>query len=264
MQIPTRLAAMMADRRPPSAPGPDPSAGGVDSPLRDLVTAELRQAILAGRYKPGQRLVEDRLAAEFGVSRNPVREALRSLAAEGLVALTARRGATVAAPSAADAREMIEVRATLEALNARHAARRRDPQVIAILSEILGRGTAAAAAGALDALPDLNARFHDALAAAGSNRVLGDLMRSLRLRTGTVFAPLGAWRARETWDEHAAILKAVIAGDEALSSLLAERHVMKAGEDFRRADGVAADPQSRQSTELYTILGVAMPREDGK
>ena len=134
---------------------------------------------------------------------------------------------------------MIEVRATLEGLNARHAARRRDPQIIALLSEVLRQGTEAAAAGALDALPCLNARFHDALAAAGSNRVLGDLMRSLRLRTGTVFAPLGAWRARETWEEHAAILKAVIAGDEALSALLAERHVMRAGDDFMRSTGEA-------------------------
>ncbi len=214
------------------------TAAALASPRRDVVTAELRQAILSGRYKPGQRLIEDRLAEDFGVSRNPVREALRSLAAEGLVALTARRGATVAALSPADAREMIEVRATLEGLNARHAARRRDPAVIALLSEVLRQGTAAAAAGALAALPDLNARFHDALAAAGSNRVLGDLMRSLRLRTGTVFAPLGAWRSQETWEEHAAILKAVIAGDEELSALLAERHVMKAGDDFMRAGGI--------------------------
>jgi len=69
--------------------------------------------------------------------------------------------------------------------------------------------------------------------------VLGDLMRSLRLRTGTVFAPFGAWRVRETWEEHAAILKAVIAGDEALSALLAERHVMRAGDDFMRSTGEA-------------------------
>jgi DNA-binding GntR family transcriptional regulator len=225
-----------ATRPKATSPEPPPAAAAISaaSPLRDIITDELRQAILSGRYKPGQRLIEDRLAQDFAVSRNPVREALRSLAAEGLVALTARRGATVAAPSAADAREMIEVRATLEALNARHAARRRDPEVIVLLSEVLRQGTAAAAAGALDVLPALNARFHDALAAAGSNRVLGDLMRSLRLRTGTVFAPLGAGPSRETWEEHAAILKAVIAGDEALSALLAERHVMRAGDDFMR------------------------------
>jgi DNA-binding GntR family transcriptional regulator len=238
MRSPIRLTAIDGGAGGSAEPARAPA---IDSPLREIVTSELRQAILAGRYKPGQRLIEDRLAADFGVSRNPVREALRSLAAEGLVLLTARRGATVAAPSAEDAREMIEVRATLEGLNARHAARRRDPAVITLLSEVLRQGTEAAAARALDALPDLNARFHDALAAAGSNRVLGDLMRSLRLRTGTVFAPLGAWRARETWEEHAAILKAVIAGDEALSALLAERHVMRAGDDFMRSAGEAGE-----------------------
>lgn len=235
MKASTELRVIPGDR-PPSV-----TTSAPDSPLRDVVTAELRHAILSGRYKPGQRLVEDRLAEDFGVSRNPVREALRSLAAEGLVALTARRGATVAAPSPADALEMIEVRATLEALNARHAARRRDPQVIALLSAVLGEGAAAAASGAVDALPELNARFHDALAAAGSNRVLGDLMRSLRLRTGAVFAPQGAWRARESWAEHEAILKAVIAGDEELSALLAGRHVMKAGDDFLKDAALDGD-----------------------
>jgi DNA-binding GntR family transcriptional regulator len=234
-----RLRVIAGDR--PASAATSPQA---DSPLREIVTAELRQAILSGRYKPGQRLVEDRLAEDFGVSRNPVREALRSLAAEGLVALTARRGATVAAPSPDDAREMIEVRATLEALNARHAARRRDPQVIAVLSAVLREGAAAAAAGTVAALPELNARFHDALAAAGSNRVLGDLMRSLRLRTGAVFAPQGAWRATETWAEHEAILKAVIAGDEDLSALLAGRHVMKAGDDFLKDTATAAAYES--------------------
>lgn len=234
MNSPTRLRVIAGDPSPPIGAAPP-----AESPLRDVVTAELRQAILSGRYKPGQRLVEDRLAEDFGVSRNPVREALRSLAAEGLVALTARRGATVAAPSPTDAQEMIEVRATLEALNARHAARRRDPQVIALLSAVLREGAAAAAAGAIEALPELNARFHDALAAAGSNRVLGDLMRSLRLRTGAVFAPQGVWRARETWAEHEAILKAVITGDEELSALLAGRHVMKAGDDFLKDTAAA-------------------------
>src|SRR6185437_2734806 len=112
-----------------------------------------------------------------------------SLAAEGLVALTARRGAAVAAPSAEDAREMIEVRATLEALNARHAARRRDPAMIAVLEEVLRAGRQAAGAGDPERLPQLNERFHEALAAAGSNRVLGDLVRSLRLRTQIAFAP---------------------------------------------------------------------------
>src|SRR5438552_8152379 len=87
--------------RKPRNPGLRSAAAiAAGSPLREIVTEEIRQAILSGRYKPGQRLIEDRLAADFEVSRNPVREALRSLAAEGLVALTARRGAAVAAPAA--------------------------------------------------------------------------------------------------------------------------------------------------------------------
>src|SRR5258708_10067628 len=108
MQTPSRLVAITTDQPPASDPQPVGFHGGLDTPLRDLVTAELRQAILAGRYKPGQRLVEDRLAADFGVSRNPVRDALRSLSAEGLVALTAPRGATAAAPSSAAAPRLTE------------------------------------------------------------------------------------------------------------------------------------------------------------
>jgi DNA-binding GntR family transcriptional regulator len=91
-------------------------------------------------------------------------------------------------------------------------------------------------------LPELNARFHDALAAAGSNRVLGDLMRSLRLRTAAVFPPIGGFRARQTWEEHAGILEAVIAGDEELSALLARRHVMNAGTEYLAYSGAFGVP----------------------
>jgi DNA-binding GntR family transcriptional regulator len=213
--------------------------GELHLPLRDVVTEQIRDAILAGRYKPGERLVEDRLAADFRVSRNPVREALRSLASEGLVVVTPRRGAAVAAFGAAEGQEMIEVRAMLEGLNARHAARRHDPAMIASLSRVLEEGGAKAGSASPEELVRLNARFHDLLAAAGSNRVLGDIMRSLRERTNLVFAPRSAAAAAQNWREHAAILQAVIAGDEDLAALHATRHVLKAGQ--RYAVAAAAD-----------------------
>ena len=155
MRSPIRLTAIDGGAGGPSERS-RPKAE-IDSPLREIVTSELRQAILAGRYKPGERLVEDRLAEDFGVSRNPVREALRSLAAEGLVSLTARRGATVAAPSAEDAREMIEVRATLEgyadeagATNPRETSHQLQILMMgAILSAGRGDGQAAMRARAL-------------------------------------------------------------------------------------------------------------------
>ena len=67
--------------------------GDENPPLHGRVIAELRQGILSGRLKPGNRLIEERLAEELGVSRNPVREAIRALASEGLIEVTARRGA---------------------------------------------------------------------------------------------------------------------------------------------------------------------------
>ena len=207
------------------------SLGSRHVPLRDQVADRIRRSILAGRLRPGARLVEDSLARDFGVSRNPVREALRALAAEGLVRVTARRGAAVMAFDAGTAAEMVEVRAALEGLNARLAARRRDPALLKRLAEILRRGSDAARAGELGQLTRLNGDFHDALAAAGANQVLRDLMRSLRERTGSVFAPLSGGRAIRTWAEHAAILRAVISGDDDLACSLATRHVLNAGVD---------------------------------
>ncbi|MCU9611739.1 GntR family transcriptional regulator, partial [Escherichia coli] len=89
--------------------------------------------ILKGAYAPGERLVENKLSAELGVSRIPVREALRALASEGLVLIEPRRGASVAKLSPDIVREMVEVRATLEGLNAKLAAQRRDPSLVAEL-----------------------------------------------------------------------------------------------------------------------------------
>src|SRR6202162_6692822 len=104
--------------------------GEEHSPLHDRVVMELRQAILSGRLKPGERLVEGRLADELGVPRMPVREAIRALASEGLIEVTARRGAAVATMTEQEARETIEVRALLEGQNARLAARRPDGEII--------------------------------------------------------------------------------------------------------------------------------------
>jgi DNA-binding GntR family transcriptional regulator len=203
--------------------------GALHSPLRDKVAQEIRSAILSGQFKPGDRLVEDRLAEEFGVSRNPIREAIRMLASEGLIEVNARRGAVVASLTAQEAEELLEVRATLESANARLAARRHDQAALARLRDILARGTEAIEAGRLADLLKLNDDFHTHLAEAGRNRVLADLMRTLRDRTAPLFRGVGLEFARDSWAEHAGILRAVIAGDAELASLLAYRHVINAG-----------------------------------
>lgn len=199
-------------------------------PLGKLATEDLRRAILTGRYKPGERLVEDRLSEELGISRVPIREALRTLAGDGLVEVRPNRGASVAAVSAEMARDLVEVRAMLEGLNARLAARHQQPGIAAELRAILREGNKAAVSRDVADLVRLNAEFHDKLAQAGRNAILWDIMRTLRERTGLVFARNTATRAVRDWDEHSRILAAVIEGDEELASLLATRHVHQAGD----------------------------------
>lgn len=206
--------------------------GEEHSPLHGQVIAELRQAILTGRLKGGERLVEERLADELGVSRNPVREAIRALASEGLIEVAARRGASVAVMSDQEARETIEVRALLEGHNARLAARRHDKRVIKRIEAVLNKGNAAVAAGHFDQLFELNQEFHGELSAAGQQRVLGELLQRLRDRTAMLFAPMSPSRQTRSWNEHAGILRAIIDGDERLAATLAAEHVMRAGTDF--------------------------------
>jgi len=209
--------------------------------LSKVVSDQIRGQILEGRFRPGDRLVEDRLSAELGVSRVPVREALLGLSIEGLVTLEPRRGATVAAVTPEIVAELVEVRALLEGLNARLAARHHDPEIVTALRETLDRGNTAAEAGAPDQLARLNGEFHERLAEASRNSVLSDIMRGLRERTSIAFAINGRDRARDDWKEHAGILAAVIDGDEELAALLATRHVHKAAAAFAQAHAKAAN-----------------------
>src|ERR1700748_3471202 len=115
----------------------DNTLGSAHQPLRDVVTAAPRGLILAGELTPGERLVEDRLAVRLGVSRNPVREAIRVLAAEGFVEVTPRRGAAVARVSPGEAEELFDVRVAREGLSARLSARKATPDTADRLRAVL-------------------------------------------------------------------------------------------------------------------------------
>lgn len=220
----------MSERLPPAP---------VRLSMAKVVGQKIRGQILDGKLRPGERLVEDRLSAELGVSRVPIREALRELSAEGLVRIERNRGASVTEVTPAMVGELVEVRALLEGLNARLAAQRHDPEIVGQLSEILARGNAAAEAGSTEQLARLNAEFHDRLAEASRNVVLSDVMRGLRERTSLAFAINGRSRAREDWAEHSGILAAVIAGDGELAALLATRHVHNAATAFAKSHAAA-------------------------
>ncbi|ETH13419.1 FCD domain protein, partial [Bordetella pertussis STO1-SEAT-0006] len=161
---------------------PSLKIGEQHMPLFAVIRDKLRERILSGEFTPGDRLIEGRLSDDMGVSRIPVREALRALAAEGLVTIEPRRGASVAVPSEAIAYDMVEVRATLEGLNAKLAAQRRDDATVTRLRKFLDDGTEAARSDDLQQFLALNSQFHEMLATIAGNVVLTDLMRSLRDR----------------------------------------------------------------------------------
>ena len=205
-------------------------------PLTEFVAITLRDEIFNGKILPGDRLVEGKISERLGVSRIPVREALHTLASEGIVIIEPRKGAVVARFSEEQIRELIEVRATLEALNARLAAERHDLQQIALLQSILDEGTKLTEKDNLQRISELNKSFHDALGEIGANSILREIMKSLRERTALIFRSRDNDYITKNWREHEAILKAVIAGDGEMAALLASRHVYSAAQVAGKSD----------------------------
>jgi DNA-binding GntR family transcriptional regulator len=174
----------------------------------------LREAILTGRYAPGTRLVEENLAAAFGMSRIPLREALRRLEAEGLVVISPNRGAVVRPLAPKDVVDLYEVRLALESLALRRAAER-----FADLRESTAarhaQARAAIATRNLSALFRLDRDFHADMAAASDNphlvAALGAQWSQI-MRVMHAYFEAGDYPA-DTWDDHAAIADAVAHGE---------------------------------------------------
>lgn len=214
-----------------SSPG-RPLLGSTHLPLRDVVATEMRRQILDGDLAPGDRLIEDRLAEQLGVSRNPVREALRVLSAEGFVEVSARRGAFVASLSADEAVNLFDVRLALEPLGARLAAQYVTAASVATLSAILDAARIATDDGNLDALSNLNTDFHAQVFAIGRNAYLASLATPMVKRSQWMFRHSALRRAPHSWTEHRGLIEAIRAGDEELAESEARAHVLAARTSF--------------------------------
>jgi DNA-binding GntR family transcriptional regulator len=202
----------------------------VAAPLREQVLDLLRQAIVEHRLKPGQRLIERELVEQIGVSRTTIREVLRQLAAEGLVATIPQRGAVVAIPSAEEAAELYEVRAALESLAARrfveHAS---DSQVQALraaferVEEVMSVGDDA------DVLAMLQAKdlFYDVLLKGSGNRSIHQILSGLTARVSVLRATSMSQpgRAPQSLAEIREIVEAVEARDAEAAARASAHHV---------------------------------------
>lgn len=198
-----------------------------DDPRRDVIANELREAIISGRFKAGERLVEDALAEEYGVSRVPVREALRRLETEGFVILTPYRGATVSTGSTRDSLELMQVRRGLEVMAARLAAEKCGGEVAAELSAVVERGRQAAHSHMVKALPPLIMEFHELVARASGNQQLQLTIDRVLQRVSWGFELDLVERIDSAWADHAAIAAAILNNSPIQAGYLMDEHVAK-------------------------------------
>lgn len=149
-------------------------------PLRDVVFHTLRNAILKGELKPGERLMEVQLAQRLGVSRTPVREAIRKLELEGLVCMLPRRGAVVANITVRDLEDVLEVRASLEELAARKACENITEEQLRDLKKTAGDFRRSLEGDDLVACVEADMAFHEIIYEAAANRRLQQILQNLR------------------------------------------------------------------------------------
>ncbi|MFC4243821.1 GntR family transcriptional regulator [Gryllotalpicola reticulitermitis] len=194
----------------------------------------LRARIIGGNYAPGEQLVEDRLAKHFGVSRIPVREALRMLEAEGFVDLVPYRGAFVAEVDRDAADHTLEIRAGLEPIAARRAAVYRTEENLDVLRDALSRGEHATEKQQFELLPSLNSVFHSELWSASANGELKNLLDQLNFKIAWVYSLNVRRNATESWQGHRRILDAVEAGDDLGAEAAMRTHIDNAIEVHRR------------------------------
>lgn len=149
-------------------------------PLREIVFESIREAIIEGRLKPGERVMEIQLAEKLGVSRTPVREAIRKLELEGLLIMEPRKGAYVADVSLKDIVEVLEVRASLEGLAASLAAERASEEEIEILREKSAQFKECIEKNDIQGMINKDTEFHEVILRAAKNKKLTSIIESLR------------------------------------------------------------------------------------
>lgn len=199
-------------------------------PLREIVFETLREAIINGSLKPGERMMEIQLAEELGVSRTPVREAIRKLELEGFVVMVPRKGAYVAGISMKDIADVFEIRAALEGMVAALAAERITDEELEHLERHLVKIAECIEANNLKALVETDTEFHDTLYKACRNERLVQIVSHLReqiqrFRTTSLSSP---GRMKFALEEHKKIVEAVSDRNVEVARALAIEHIENA------------------------------------
>jgi DNA-binding GntR family transcriptional regulator len=193
----------------------------------EVVLEEIRRGILTRELLPGQPLVEAELAQRLGVSKTPVREALKVLSNSGLVTFSPYKGASVCVVDAALAQSVYDVRLVLEPEAVRRTVELRDPALLEDAADALKEASTAIADRDQAELSLLNRRFHRALYSGCGNPLLVNILDDLKDRAALI--SIVGWEAnpswRREWTEHKAILAAAKKGDAEGAADLLRQHI---------------------------------------
>jgi DNA-binding GntR family transcriptional regulator len=223
-----------------------------------VVADRLRSAIAEGELKPGQRLLQAGLAQQLGISREPIRQALRLLETEGLVVQRPRRGTVVAPLEENIVRDVYDVRAGLDGMAARRAAEVPASRQLVEARRLLSKAGRHLDRGHIAALLADDRTFHLLILKATGNQIALDVARAQWNRMGAVMrAVLDRGYAARAWDEHGAILEAILSGDAVLAEQRARLHAWHAADmltsslrDKTSEGGQAGDDSERFDKEF--------------
>jgi DNA-binding GntR family transcriptional regulator len=202
--------------------------------LREQIVSSLRESIIKGELSPGQKITEPDLAEKLGISRTPIREALRQLESEGYLTVIPRRGAVVSIVTRKEIRDFFELKSLLEGYASRIAARKNTEKDIARLTRINEKLEVMAQKGDVEAFFRKNNEFHKALIGLCDNEKLMDIWTSLvqrfvRFRLQALSVP---GRLMESVNQHRDIIEALQKKDGPLSEDLVYEHSLISGESL--------------------------------
>jgi DNA-binding GntR family transcriptional regulator len=213
----------------------EPPAGRpAKRPSPQQLSSAIRNQVITGVLKPGQRVTEEALSTEFGTSRIPIREALRLLEADGFVRVQPYYGTFVVELSDEEAADLLEIRGVLEPLASSRAANRHSSEMVSAMREIVAEGREAVDAGRLTELPALNTALHGLIAEASGSTLLNQLIGQLRHKIAWVYSIALPRRAGDSWLEHHLIVDAIDRGDADTASALMLAHIRGAEAAYRR------------------------------
>jgi DNA-binding GntR family transcriptional regulator len=198
--------------------------------LVEQVHAAIVSEIAAGKLQPGERIIQEQIAQELGVSRQPVQQALLLLRKQGVLRDAPGRGLIVAPIDPDQVRNMYDLRAVLEGLAFRRAAERNAERARRQGPALIQSGRKAVAAGSVAAMIAADLKFHDFIYTLSGNPLIAPTMEAQWTYTQRVMGEvlMRDELPRDIWDQHQALLEAVMAGDGASAETLARQHITQA------------------------------------